>query len=186
MGQEQAAGAPCPHGRRPYPRKRPRPGGCPAGQRTPGGGRGGPPWAPLPPQQVGPDPGPDAGPGPCPSPGRSRRRDAPQPRPILTPPPLGRSPRELRPPEATGRDEAERDTAANQTLLSPTDSSHWLLTSEGSDGALPYPGTAPPPSANETSSWQRAGASGRGSGREGVAGRGARRPIRITLLQASF
>ncbi|XP_074897974.1 uncharacterized protein LOC142037436 isoform X3 [Buteo buteo] len=109
----------------------------------------------------------------------------------------GRSPRELRPPGATtnqqlpplaGResDEAERDTAANQTLLSPTDSFHWLLASEGSDGALPLPGTAPPPSANETSAWPRAGAGGRGSGREGVAGRGSRRPIRITLLQASF
>ncbi|KAM9624713.1 uncharacterized protein ACIBXB_018598 isoform 2-T2 [Morphnus guianensis] len=109
----------------------------------------------------------------------------------------GRNPRELRPPGATtnqqlpplagrGSDEAEQDTAANQTLLSPTDSSHWLLASEGSDGALPFPGTAPPPSANETSAWPRAGASGRGSGLEGVAGRGARRPIRITLLQASF
>ncbi|XP_074777060.1 uncharacterized protein LOC141967306 [Athene noctua] len=112
-------------------------------------------------------------------------------------PAAGRSPRELRPPGAEtnqrprplagrGLDAAEQDTEANQTVLSPDGSSDWLLAAEGSDGAPPSSGTASPPAANETSPWPRVGASGRGSEREGVAGRGARRPIRITLLQASF
>ncbi|XP_054700875.1 pleckstrin homology domain-containing family A member 4-like isoform X1 [Grus americana] len=109
----------------------------------------------------------------------------------------GRSPQKLRLPGATtnqqlppldgrGPDTEEEDVATNQTLSSPSGSSDWLLASEGSDGALPSSGNASPPAANETSLWPRAGASGRGLKREGVAGHGARRPIRITLLQASF
>ncbi|CAM9549370.1 unnamed protein product [Bubo scandiacus] len=120
------------------------------------------------------------------------RPAARRPRPALTPPPLGRSPREPRPPGAAtnqrlpplagrGPGAAEQDTAANETRPSPAGSSDWLLAAEGSDGAPPSP-----PTANEASPWPRVGASGRGSEREGVAGRGARRPIRITLLQASF
>ncbi|XP_054075771.1 pleckstrin homology domain-containing family A member 4-like [Rissa tridactyla] len=105
----------------------------------------------------------------------------------------GRSPRRLRPPGAEtnqqppsrGSDAAEQDMAANQTLAFPHLSSDWLRAAD-SDGAPPIRGTASPPAANETSPWRRAGASGRGREREGVAGRGARRPIRITLLQASF
>ncbi|XP_030356260.1 pleckstrin homology domain-containing family A member 4 [Strigops habroptila] len=113
---------------------------------------------------------------------------APQPCPALTTPPRGISQREPRPPgaatnqqppppAASGRDAAEQDTAVNQTPASPTNSSDWLL---------PLPGTASQPAANETSPWAQEGMSGRGSQREGVAGRWARRPIRITLLQTSF
>ncbi|XP_064889986.1 pleckstrin homology domain-containing family A member 4-like isoform X2 [Columba livia] len=101
----------------------------------------------------------------------------------------GRSPRELRPPgaqtnEPPSSDAAEQDIVANQTLTSATGFSDWLLAYEAIDGAPPSPGTASLPPANETSLWRRA--SGRSLEREGVAGRGARRPIRITLLQASF
>ncbi|XP_065502388.1 pleckstrin homology domain-containing family A member 4-like [Caloenas nicobarica] len=101
----------------------------------------------------------------------------------------GRSPRELRPRgaqtnEQPSSDAAEQDIAANQTLTSATGFSDWLLACEALDGAPPSPGTAFPPTANEASPWRRA--SGRSLEREGVAGRGARRPIRITLLQASF
>ncbi|XP_068268596.1 nascent polypeptide-associated complex subunit alpha, muscle-specific form-like isoform X5 [Nyctibius grandis] len=92
----------------------------------------------------------------------------------------------LPPLAGRGQDAAEQDIAANQTLASPPGSSDWLLASEGSDGALPSSGTASPPAANESSSWRGAGASGRGLERGGAAGRGGRRPIRITLLQASF
>ncbi|XP_065707342.2 uncharacterized protein [Patagioenas fasciata] len=101
----------------------------------------------------------------------------------------GRSPRELRPPgaqtdEPPSSDAAEQDIATNQTLTSATGFSDWLLAYEALDEAPPSPGTASPPPANEASLWWRA--SGRSLEREGVAGRGARRPIRITLLQASF
>ncbi|XP_062483770.1 pleckstrin homology domain-containing family A member 4-like [Pezoporus occidentalis] len=114
---------------------------------------------------------------------------ASRPRPELTTPPMGRSQREPRPPGAatnqqppppagSGRDAAEHDTIVNQTPASPKNSSDWLL---------PFRGTASPPAAaNEASPRGREGMSGRGSQREGVAGSGARRPIRITLLQASF
>ncbi|XP_075371993.1 protein NipSnap homolog 1 isoform X1 [Mycteria americana] len=150
-----------------------------------------PPVPPLPPSK---EEAPARG-GPC---GTEDTRGEPRGPPVgAVAAAAGRSPRELRPPGADanqqlpplagrGPDAAEQDTATNQTVLTPTGSSDWLLASEGSDGALPFPGTASPPAANETSSRPRAGAGGRGSEREGVAGRGARRPIRITLLQASF
>ncbi|KAM7090078.1 uncharacterized protein J5F26_011989 [Ciconia maguari] len=137
-------------------------------------------------------------PAPVPAPARvaPRPRDPPAPphpdpaslreEPAGAPPPWSRDQPAAAPLAGRGPDAAEQDTATNQTVLTPTGSSDWLLASEGSDGALPFPGTASPPAANETSSRPREGASGRGSEREGVAGRGARRPIRITLLQASF
>ncbi|XP_065549257.1 basic proline-rich protein-like isoform X1 [Lathamus discolor] len=114
---------------------------------------------------------------------------APRPRPELTTPPMGRSQREPHPPGAatnqqppppagSGRGAEEQDPSVNQTPACPMDSSDWLL---------PFRGTAfPPTAANETSPRAWEGLSGRGSQREGVAGSGARRPIRITLLQASF
>ncbi|XP_068017827.1 pleckstrin homology domain-containing family A member 4 [Melanerpes formicivorus] len=86
----------------------------------------------------------------------------------------------------SGPDAAERDVTANQTLRSPPGSPDWLLAPEASDRDAPSRGTASTLSANETSPLRRAGEVGRGWEREGAAGRGARRPIRITLLQASF
>ncbi|XP_054700879.1 pleckstrin homology domain-containing family A member 4-like isoform X4 [Grus americana] len=142
-------------GASPLPGRRPRPGRGPVGRWTPGGSRGDPPWAPLPPQQK------------LRLPGATTNQQLP-------------------PLDGRGPDTEEEDVATNQTLSSPSGSSDWLLASEGSDGALPSSGNASPPAANETSLWPRAGASGRGLKREGVAGHGARRPIRITLLQASF
>ncbi|XP_061866182.1 pleckstrin homology domain-containing family A member 4-like isoform X2 [Colius striatus] len=118
--------------------------------------------------------------------GGSRSRPGAAAAPALTPPPRGRSLHKTRPPAAETNQPplpaGERHTAANQTPASPIDSCDWLLAPVGSGGAPPPSGTASPPAANETWSW----AGGRGSEREGVAGRGARRPIRITVLQASF
>ncbi|XP_042661710.1 pleckstrin homology domain-containing family A member 4 isoform X2 [Tyto alba] len=124
--------------------------------------------------------------GPC---GTEDTRGVPQRVPVGAGAAAGRSPQELRPPGAAPNQQLpppEQDAAANQTPLSPTVSSDWLLALESVDEALTSQGTASPPAANETSRWRWAGTSGRGSEREGVAGRGARRPIRITLLQASF
>ncbi|KAM6052197.1 uncharacterized protein VSU04_011638 [Chlamydotis macqueenii] len=148
----------------------------------------GPPSPPLPPGQCSPLP---PTPPPChpllpplpPSKEEPPARGEPPVGATATAP-AGRSPRKLRPPGATTNQQQppvagrrpEEYAAANQTLLSTTGSSDWLLACEGWDESPPTSGTASPP-------WQWAGASPE---REGVSGRGARRPIRITLLQASF
>ncbi|XP_041344924.1 basic proline-rich protein-like isoform X4 [Pyrgilauda ruficollis] len=89
------------------------------------------------------------------------------------PEPAARSPRKPRPPGAAP---PERDTGTSQPPASPTASSDWLPSAAG------LAGTAPAPASNEASRQRREGVGGRGRAREGVAGR----PIRITLLQASF
>ncbi|XP_039417279.1 pleckstrin homology domain-containing family A member 4-like [Corvus cornix cornix] len=88
------------------------------------------------------------------------------------PAPAGRNPQKPRPPGAA----PERDIGTNQPPASPTASSDWLPSAAGPAG------TAPAPASNDASRRRRAGAGGRGWAREGAAGR----PIRITLLQASF
>ncbi|XP_030814951.1 pleckstrin homology domain-containing family A member 4-like [Camarhynchus parvulus] len=90
--------------------------------------------------------------------------------------PAERSPRKPRPPGAAPEPPPERDIGTNQPPASPTASSDWLPSAAGPTG------TAPAPASNEASRRRREGPGGRGRAREGVAGR----PIRITLLQASF
>ncbi|XP_066187892.1 pleckstrin homology domain-containing family A member 4 [Sylvia atricapilla] len=92
------------------------------------------------------------------------------------PAPTGRSPRKPRPPGAALQPPTERDIGTHRPPASPSASSDWLPRAAGPAG------TAPAPASNEASRRRRAGAGGRGWAREGVAGR----PIRITLLQASF
>ncbi|XP_039581730.1 proline-rich protein 2-like [Passer montanus] len=89
------------------------------------------------------------------------------------PEPAARSPRKPRPPGAAP---PERDIGTNQPPASPAASSDWL------PSAAEPAGTAPAAASNEASRRRREVAGGRGRAREGVAGR----PIRITLLQASF
>ncbi|XP_032931877.1 pleckstrin homology domain-containing family A member 4-like [Catharus ustulatus] len=91
------------------------------------------------------------------------------------PAPAGQSPRKPRLPGAAPQPPPERDIGTNQLPASPTASSDWLPSAAGPEG------TASAPTSNEASR-RRAGAGGRGWAREGAAGR----PIRITLLQASF
>ncbi|XP_053850142.1 pleckstrin homology domain-containing family A member 4-like [Vidua macroura] len=93
------------------------------------------------------------------------------------PEPAERSPRKPRPPGAEPQPPPERDIGTNQPPTSPAASSDWLPSAAGPAG------TAPAPASNEASRRRRReGAGGRVRAREGVAGR----PIRITLLQASF
>ncbi|XP_063271878.1 pleckstrin homology domain-containing family A member 4-like isoform X2 [Prinia subflava] len=92
------------------------------------------------------------------------------------PAPAGRSPRKPRPLGASQQPPPERDIGTIRPPASPTASSDWLPSPAGPAG------TAPVPASNEASRQRRVGAGGRGWPREGVAGR----PIRITLLQASF
>ncbi|XP_072792371.1 pleckstrin homology domain-containing family A member 4 [Taeniopygia guttata] len=90
------------------------------------------------------------------------------------PAPPERSPRKPRPLGAALHPPPQRDTATNQPPASPTASSDWLPRSPA--------GTAPAATSNEASRRRERGAGGRGLAGEGVGGR----PIRITLLQASF
>lgn len=151
--------APCALPQVPQDKEEPLARGCsPRAGDTPGGPRG--PPEPAPAGETRPRPGHAPGPS-CPA-----HSDPASP---------GQSPRKPRLPGAAPQPPPERDIGTNQLPASPTASSDWLPSAAGPEG------TASAPTSNEASR-RRAGAGGRGWAREGAAGR----PIRITLLQASF
>ncbi|XP_005524681.1 PREDICTED: pleckstrin homology domain-containing family A member 4-like [Pseudopodoces humilis] len=148
---------------------------------SPGEGLGGPPVPPPCCPPVPPLPHTEVPPAHEELPARGcppRAGDTPEgPRGPPEPAPAGRSPKKPRPPGAAPQPPPERGTSGtNQPPASPAASSDWLSSAAGPAG------TAPAPLSNEASRWRWAGAGGRGRALEGVGGR----PIRITLLQASF